>query len=122
MVWLKYDPNTSGGQYLEDLATAYWYSDTLFTALNLGLFDFLDCSPNATTADMAEGLNLDEGALLRFLKLLKSLDLVDCYEDTWYNTQLSSDYLVVGRPLYQGGNIRWREELQGDWSTLKDVL
>ncbi|SDX66345.1 DUF2284 domain-containing protein [Eubacterium barkeri] len=122
MAWLKYDPNASGGQYLEDLATAYWYSDTLFTALNLGLFDFLDRSPNATTADMAESLNLDEGALLRFLKLLKSLDLVDRYEGTWYNTQLSSDYLVVGRPLYQGGNIRWREELQGDWSTLRDVL
>ncbi len=40
MASLKWDPNTSGGQYLEDLSTAYWYSESLFTALDMGLLNF----------------------------------------------------------------------------------
>ena len=37
MVMKGYDPRTNGGQYLEDLATAYWVSDALFTALEMDL-------------------------------------------------------------------------------------
>ncbi len=119
---LKYDPNTNGGQYLESLATAYWYSDALFTALDSGLFDFLDAHPSVDVQTMAAALKFDAPALTRFLHLLKTLSLVDCYKDTWYNTQLAQTYLVVGKALYQGGNIRWRRELKEEWSTLKDTL
>ena len=42
MVMKGYDPQTNGGQYLEDLATAYWLSDALFTALEMDLFQTID--------------------------------------------------------------------------------
>jgi len=42
-------------QYLEDLATAYWYSEVLFAALELQLFQFLEqgCSTLNTLARTA---------------------------------------------------------------------
>jgi predicted metal-binding protein len=36
------DPAHTDFQYLEDLATGYWYSEVLFAALELKLFDILD--------------------------------------------------------------------------------
>ena len=122
MAWLKFDPQTGGGQYLEDLATACWLSDSLFTALDAGLFEFLDRHPSATPADISAALPLDEQCQERFLQLLRALHLVDCYEGRWYNTALADTYLVQDRPLYQGGSIAWRRQLKADWATLPQVL
>lgn len=121
MALLKWDPNTCGGQYLEDLSTAYWYSEVLFTALDMGLFERLE-SKSQNLHKLAAVLDYDAPALSRFLHLLKTLDLVDCYEDNWYNTTLASAYLIKGKPLYQGNSILWRREIKDDWATLKDAL
>lgn len=121
MPTLKWDPNTCGGQYLEDLSTAYWYSEALFTALDWGLFICLE-DGSQTAESLAEKLQCDANSLNRYLNLLKTLDLVDCYDGNWYNTTLSSTYLIPGKPLYQGNSIRWRSEIREDWATLKDAL
>ena len=83
MASLKWDPNTSGGQYLEDLSTAYWYSESLFTALDMGLFELLE-EGSTPLPELAKALDCDEPNLARYLHLLKTLDLVDCYENSWY--------------------------------------
>ncbi|MEG1693803.1 MAG: DUF2284 domain-containing protein [Eubacterium sp.] len=121
MAFLKWDPNTCGGQYLEDLSTAYWYSETLFTALEMGLFELLETG-DKTLSDLSENLNCDASSLGRYLHLLKTLDLVDCFKDSWYNTTLSSTYLIPGKPLYQGNSILWRKEITSDWKTLNEAL
>ncbi|MEG0378830.1 MAG: DUF2284 domain-containing protein, partial [Eubacterium sp.] len=54
--------------------------------------------------------------------LLKTLDLVENYDTTWYNTILSSTYLIKGKPLYQGHSILWRKEINDDWKTLRQAL
>lgn len=118
---LKWDRVSCGGQYLEDLATAYWYSEALFMALDLGVFSALE--NNGETLEVLSGkLNCQKDALHRFLLLLKSLSLVDSFEDKWFNTLLTSKYLIEGKDLYQGNSILWRKELQGDWKTLKETL
>ena len=89
MPTLKWDPNTCGGQYLEDLSTAYWYSEALFTALDWGLFICLE-DGSQTAESLAEKLQCNANSLNRYLNLLKTLDLVDCYDGNWYNTTLSS--------------------------------
>ena len=121
MASLKWDPNTSGGQYLEDLSTAYWYSESLFTALDMGLFELLE-KGSTPLPRLAKALNCNESSLSRYLYLLKTLDLVDCYENSWYNTTLSSTYLIKGKPLYQGNSILWRRDIKADWDTLKPAL
>ena len=36
------NPENAGAQYIEDLSTAYWLSESLFAALDTGLFDYLE--------------------------------------------------------------------------------
>ena len=38
----KHDPQESGAQYLEDLATGYWFSEALFTAVEMDIFSVLE--------------------------------------------------------------------------------
>lgn len=121
MALLKWDPNTSGGQYLEDLSTAYWYSDALFTALDLSIFEHLSTG-NKTLNELTTLTGCEPSALERFLHLLKTLDLVGCYEESYYNTTLTDTWLVKGRSLYQGDSILWRRAIAEDWLTLKDAL
>ena len=49
------DPAHRDFQYLEDLSTAYWYSEILFAALDLKLFELLErgCSSLETLAQAA---------------------------------------------------------------------
>lgn len=118
----KYDPQSDGGQYLEDLATAYWYSEALFTALESGLFDILEETGGIKTEALAERLEMDADALDRFLSLLQSLGLIDAWEGSWFNNPIASTYLVKSSPRYQGGNVLWRKKLKDEWNTLHDVL
>ena len=119
---MKYDPHKSGAQYLEDLATSYWYASALFTALDSGLFDVLRENNELSAEDAAAKLGWQAGPTARFLNLLKEMGLVDVYADQWYNTGLTTDHLVDGAPQDQRANIRWRRDLRAEWDTLPDVL
>nr|WP_320025250.1 class I SAM-dependent methyltransferase [uncultured Acetobacterium sp.] len=124
MVMKGYDPRTNGGQYLEDLATAYWLSDALFTALEMDLFETIDDYgiQGATLFELAEELDTNENALIRYLELLISLGLVGHYQNVYYNQLITKEYLLKESPLYQGDSILWRKNLTDDWATLKQSL
>ena len=124
MVMKGYDPHTNGGQYLEDLATAYWLSDALFTALEMDLFETIDdCGIQGTTLfELAQKLDTNENALGRYLDLLISLGLVGRYQNVYYNQLITKEYLLKESPLYQGDSILWRKNLTDDWATLKESL
>lgn len=115
------DPQQSGPQYLEDLATGYWFSEALFTAVELDLFSRLDPA-GSTAAEMARILELDATAMARFLKALCSLGLLTCCNGSFYNTKIASQYLVKGKECYQGNSILWRRYLATPWKSLKDRL
>lgn len=119
--FLKHDPQETGPQYLEDLATGYWFSEILFTAVDLDVFTNLD--PAGKTADtIAETLNSDTGGMERFLQALCSLGLVTCDGRFFYNTKIASEYLVQGKENYQGHTILWRKYLSAPWQDLKSSL
>ncbi|KNZ40672.1 DUF2284 domain-containing protein [Acetobacterium bakii] len=119
-----YDPHTPGGQYLEDLATAYWVSDALFTALEMDLFAIIDRfgTQGATLLELSKEMTCDSKALNRYLELLISLGLLGQFQTVYYNTLLTKEYLLKESPLYQGDSILWRKNLSSDWNTLKDSL
>lgn len=119
---MHYDPHEDAGQYLEDLATAYWASESLFTALGAGLFTFLADVESADAGTIAARLGWRPDAAERFLLLLRELGLVDHYGGQWFNTALSRDHLIAGAPADQRANIRWREALKDEWATLPAVL
>ncbi len=119
--FLAHDPQESGSQYLEDLATAYWYSEVIFTAVELDIFSRLEPA-GATAERIAHLLGLDTGAVERFMGALHSMGLVTHFTGLFYNTKITSTYLVKGKENYQGNSILWRKFLSGPWGNLEASL
>ncbi|MFK5952821.1 MAG: DUF2284 domain-containing protein [Desulfobacterium sp.] len=111
------DPTHKSFQYLEDLATAYWYSEVLFAALELNLFEHLD-KGHSSVAGLSHEANCHADALFRLLRALEKMALVDRYEDVWFNTSVSSCYLVPGKNSYMGDFFLYRRYMQPNWSRL----
>jgi len=110
-----------GPQYLEDLATGYWFSEALFTAVELKIFDLME--PEGMTAiEIAGALDMPLPGLSRFLQALCSIKLVVCSGKHYYNSKLASDYLVPGKSEYQGDSILWRKSLKLGWQDLSECL
>jgi predicted metal-binding protein/SAM-dependent methyltransferase len=115
------DPQTNGPQYLEDLATGYWYSEVLFTAVELGLFNLLEPA-GQDLPDIAGRLRLEQASLQRFLEALCALGLLAKHENTYYNSRISREFLLKGQANYQGDSILWRKRLRPNWRSLRRCL
>jgi len=119
--FLNHDPQDTGPQYLEDLATGYWFSEVLFAAVEMEIFTLLE--PNGKTVDeVSKVLDFRHQGLERFLKALCAIGLLSCDGLHYFNTKLSSEYLVVGKANYQGDSILWRKYLSSGWQDLKKCL
>ena len=119
--FFRHSPQNVGPQYLEDLATGYWFSEALFTAVELEVFTLLE-SEGMTTDEMAGALLMPVSGLERFLQALGAIGLVVCNGERYYNTKLASDYLVPSKSQYQGDSILWRKGLRLGWQDLTDCL
>jgi hypothetical protein len=65
-----YDAQTAGPQYLEDLATGYWFSEVLFTAVEMDLFSLVGAE-GATADELSRALDANPQGLKRFLHALE---------------------------------------------------
>jgi len=110
-----------GPQYLEDLATGYWFSEALFTAVELEVFTLLE-TEGMMTEEIAGVLDMPVSGLGRFLQALCAINLVVCDGERYYNTKLASDFLVPGKSNYQGDSILWRKGLRLGWQDLAECL
>ncbi len=104
-------------QRLEDLATAYWYSEVLFTALELNIFGLLADCP-AKVDRLAAQTGYDPDGLSRFLSALAALGLVVEYEGVYSNGPLASRYLTPGNDAYLGDFLLYRRYLGPHWQRL----
>ncbi len=119
--YLDFDPQSSGPQYLEDLATGYWFSEALFTAVSAGVFDLL-AGGGMTPCELAERLQWEPLGTERFLNALCVLGLLTREGDRFGNTALAAACLVKGKDGYQGDSILWRKHLQKGWGELEACL
>ncbi|MHB1654150.1 MAG: DUF2284 domain-containing protein [Desulfitobacteriaceae bacterium] len=117
----NHNPQEAGPQYLEDLVTGYWFSEALFTAVELEIFTLLDPS-GKTAAELAGALNVPSGGLVRFLHALCAMGLLTGDGTYYFNTKLASEYLVTGKSNYQGDSILWRKHLSSGWQNLAQCL
>lgn len=117
----RHNPQDVGPQYLEDLATGYWFSEALFTAVELEVFTLLE-TEGMTTAEIAGALDMPPSGLERFLQALGAIGLVVRDGERFFNTKLASDYLVAGKSEYQGDSILWRKGLREGWQDLAECL
>lgn len=116
-----HDPQDMNPQYLEDLATGYWYSEVLFTAVEQGLFTRLEPG-GKLMAELAKELNYEFESLRRYIHVLSTLGLVFEAEGYCTNTKLARKYLVQGADAYQGDSILWRKYLAENWQSLNQCL
>lgn len=119
--FFQHDPQDVGPQYLEDLATGYWFSEVLFTAVELEVFTLLE-TEGMTTDEIAGALDMPSSGLERFLQALCAVGLVVYDSERYYNTILASDYLVPSKSDYQGDSILWRKGLRLGWQDLTECL
>jgi len=119
--FLNYDPQASGPQYLEELATGYWFSQVLFTAVESGVFTLL-AAGGKTAGEIAGVLGFDRHGTERFLHALCAMGLLASDGQFFFNTGVARDYLVKGGEKYQGDSILWRKYLAPRWESLGECL
>jgi len=116
----KFDPQKNEVQYLEDLATSYWNSEVLFSAVELEIFERIQ-QPK-TLDEICNGYECDPKSMERFLEVLILLGLLSQYQGRYVNSHVSNTYLVKGKEMYQGDSILWRKELKSQWNELTETI
>ncbi len=104
------------GQYLENLATAYWYSETFFAALELDIFTAV--ADRRPLADLAVAVSCKPAGLERLLKTLEKLQLVQQNSNGWQIADLNRPYLLRDSSDYLGDFLLYRRYLQASWQNL----
>lgn len=118
---INHDPQDAGPHYLHALATGYWYSEVLFTAVELGIFTLLETA-GKTAGEVSGTLGYSCEGMQRFLHALCALGLLDREGPVFFNTGVSRDFLVNGKKDYQGEAILWRKYLSSYWRGLGECL
>ena len=88
-------------KHIQEMLTAFWMSKTLFTGVELGVFDELAKGP-ASAEVLAYRLRLHPGALERLMNALVALELIQKENGRFSNTEEAALYLVKGQQGYLG--------------------
>lgn len=115
------DPSRVDYQHLENLATAYWRSEVLFSALELNVFDHIEAG-TYSTQDLCRVSSCPEPELLRLLRVLQKLELIGEHDGIWTNFPLARFRLVRGNPGYMGDFLLYRRYMQDSFRTLTDRI
>ncbi len=105
-----------------DLIGAFRRSQTMFTAVSLGVFDLLASESRSAEALAAE-THTDPRALRRLLDGCTGLGLLDKRDDLYANTAVAREYLRKDSPSTLAGYILYsKDALYPMWGHLDDAL
>lgn len=111
----------TGFQYIEDLSTAYWQSEILFTALEADLFKKIGREAQ-TTDELASCLGCSSEDLTRFLELLESFQLIVRKKGLWQNSRIAAHYLSSDSPTCMKDFFLYRRYMQPQWMKLNEKI
>jgi len=97
-------------QHIQEMLTGFWVSKTLFTGVELGVFDELAKGP-ASAEVLAYRLRLHPGALERLMNALVALELITKAGGRYSNTEETGLYLVKGQDSYLGAQVEHLSQL-----------
>jgi hypothetical protein len=104
------------------MATGFWVSKTVFTGLELGVFEALAGRPK-TIGEIQSSTGLPADGLGRLLTGLASLGLIHRQGDTWANSENSERHLVSSSPAFIGGIFaHFSYDLYPLWRYLPDAV
>lgn len=115
----KGDPAACGLQFLENVATGYWYSQVLFTAIEIDLFSHLE-KGITEIGTIATAIDCRSDELTRLLRALEKIKLVVRHEELWMNSIAASRYLVRDKKEYMGEFLLYRQYMQANWQGLTE--
>jgi predicted metal-binding protein len=115
------DLSQTSFQFLEDLSTAYWFSQALFSAVELELFDWI-AKKFPTTAELAELSSCKDNELARLMIALERMGLVMQTRGHWCNSQIATLYLTRQSPSYMGDFLLYRYYMQSNWQSLSQKV
>lgn len=92
----------------------------LLTANNYRIFDYLLKDQSAKT--ISKRLNIDLRAVEVLLDALTGMGLLKKRNSKYRNTAVALQFLVSGRPFYQGDIIKHADALWDNWSGLDKVV
>jgi len=104
-----------------EMASAYWKSSVLHTAVALDVFSKLS-GKKATAADLARECGADERGIEMILIALVPMGFLAKENGSFLNTPLSDTFLVRTSPRFQGGIVSMFESWVPAWSKLKDAV
>jgi len=102
------------------LANSFRLSRVLLSAFELKIFTVLD-KQMMTSDEISGKLDTDNRATDRILNALCGMGLLKKIKGKFYNTELSSKYLVEGKPEFLG-NLYHTNHLWNTWSYLTDSV
>jgi 2-polyprenyl-3-methyl-5-hydroxy-6-metoxy-1,4-benzoquinol methylase len=102
------------------IASSFQESRILLTAFELRLFTVLD-NHMMTSDEVSAKLNSDTRAVDRLMNALCGMGILRKIKGRFYNTELSSRYLVEGRPDFMGG-LYHTNHLWNTWSSLTESV
>ena len=105
-----------------DLIEAFRRSQTMFTAVSLGVFDALHTAP-ATSAGLADRLQTNADAMARLLDGCAALGLLEKRDGVYRNHPVADTYLCSASPHSLRGYIVYsRDALYPMWGHLDDAV
>ena len=105
---------------LWDLAHAYCGARAFQVANELDIFSHLD--EERTSKDVAALLGLEHRPVRMLMDACAALELLEKSGGTYQNTQVSSEFLVKGKPFYSGNFVSLEAASYLTWSKLPEAV
>ncbi len=105
---------------IRELANSFRESRTLLTAFELKIFTVLD-KHMMTSEEVAQKINANQRSTDRLMNALCAMGILKKVHGKFYNTDISSRYLVEGKPEFMG-NLYHTNNLWDTWSHLTDSV
>jgi len=105
---------------IRELANSFRESRTLLTAFELKIFTVLD-KHMMTSDEVAQKINANQKSTGRLMNALCAMGILKKIHGKFYNTDISSKYLVEGKPDFMG-NLYHTNNLWDTWSHLTDSV
>ena len=110
----------TSAEQIRETAYSFRESRILLTAFELKVFTILD-KHMIRSEEISKKINTDNRATNRLLNALCGMGLLGKVKEKFYNTDLSSKYLVEGKPDFMG-NLFHTNHLWNTWNYLTDSV
>ena len=105
---------------IRELANVFRESRVLLSAVELKVFTVLD-KHMMTSSEVSDKIKADARATDRFLNALCGMGLLKKVKEKFYNSDLSSKYLIEGKPEFMG-NLYHTNNLWNSWTHLTNSV